>query len=489
VLTTLRQWIGAKAEPQYSPNPRQRLLIATAIALLGVAYLLTLRPGQGWGDDFAMYLLQARNLAAGQWSPPAEPIYNPHVAFSPEAYPPVFPLMLAPLYRIWGFNLLPMKVEVVVCFLVGLYFWFECLSRQLPFRYAACAILALALSPYLWQFKDSVLSDLPFLMLCALALCVIQACERNRWRSFAPAMAAAVCVYLCYATRTVGVVLIACLALSAVPRNGERRLNAAIATSASLLLIGAHTILSRGTRSYLNHLGSPLREIPHNLLAYSWSIRHHLLGFSATLPGLLFLIMLAALGIAGLLLRLRQGLGLSEAFTIAYGLLVLLWSSEEDLRLLIPILPMCAFYIAVAIGSIPGRLRPVAAAILMTTLVVGYVSRYRTMDAGPIRDGLGDPAFTRICDYIREQTGPADNFVFAKARLLSLLTGRRAAAYQKPADGAELLAYFRTISARYILVNRNFRDDAGYLEPLVTGGPSPAREIRSEGPYHLYALP
>ena len=152
-----------RAEPDLRPLPLHRLSIAAGIILLGAVYLATLRQGQQWGDDFAMYILQARNVAAGQWSAPTGYIYNPHAPkVGPAAYPPVFPLMLAPLYRIWGLNLTPMKVEVTLCLLAALYLVFEFGAHLMPFAWAAGATAAVGLSPYFAAFKENVVSDLPF---------------------------------------------------------------------------------------------------------------------------------------------------------------------------------------------------------------------------------------------------------------------------------------------------------------------------------------
>ena len=58
-------------------------------------------------------------------------------------------------------------------------------------------------------------------------------------------------------------------------------------------------------------------------------------------------------GFAGLALRLRDRIAPMEAFTLSYALLVLLWTSEEDLRLLIPLLPFWFLYIVEALRSLP----------------------------------------------------------------------------------------------------------------------------------------
>jgi hypothetical protein len=94
-----------------------------ALAIVGATFLLTLRPGQDWriGDDFAQYILHARNIAEGRAYASTGYIYNPDLAvIGPPAYPPVLPLVLAPLWAWFGLDLQAMKALMVVFFVGGL---------------------------------------------------------------------------------------------------------------------------------------------------------------------------------------------------------------------------------------------------------------------------------------------------------------------------------------------------------------------------------
>ena len=475
--------------PTYQPLPRQRVAIVLLIALLGVFYFATLRPGHVWGDDFAMYILQARNIASGHWTAPTGYIYNPQVALSPAEYPPLFPLMLSPLYRIWGLNLTPMKVEVILFFLAGLYLMFEFHSRHLPFPYAAGIVLALGLSPYFWQIKEDVMSDLPFFFFTFLTLCVISACDRQGWKSSVGACAAATCVYLSFATRTAGAVFLPCLLLLVVSRPpGQTRRNVLAATALAVVLIGLHFWLFRGPSSYLHYLGGRLSLLPQNLIGYGWHLRQSFLGLGRGVLSWAFLFVLIATGGIGFLHRLKRGISIAEVFTLSYLLMVLLWTSAADPRLLIPLLPMWLLYIVVAVQSLPPRREFIVGGVLLAIILGGYAWRYSKTDFGPIREGLGDPAFTRVCDYIRSQTPGGSVFIFDRPRLLALVTGRHASGYHEPADDTELWSYFSRIFAGYVLIDRDFPDDRSYLEPLLLRSPARAHETHVEGSFHLYAL-
>ena len=467
-----------------APLSWQRIAIAFLIALIGAGYLATIRAGEPWGDDFAMYLIQARNIAEGHWFAPTGYIYNPHLPkLGPPAYPPLFPLLLAPLYRVWGLNLTPMKVEVILFFLAALYLIFELAAHQVPFPYAAAIVAVMGLSPYFWELKESVVSDLPFLFFAMLALCLIAAGERRNWQSTTGAIAAAVCVYLCFATRTVGVVLLASLLAGAIPRLGELRRKAVLGGAIAAAMIGVHSVVFRGAGSYLDQLHAPWQALPHNLMAYFWNLRHVFFGLGGAF-GWLFLLVLMVLGFAGLAIRLRSRISPLEAFTLSYALLILLWTSEEDLRLLIPLLPMWFLYITFALRKFPAG----AGAPLLLVALCGFTVRYSRLDTQPIRNGLGDPAFVQVCDYIVHQTPRGSIFIFGKPRLLALLTRRNAAAWYQPAADADLWNYFRTIHARYVLIDRDFADDREYLEPFLMRNPAAVQPWYGGGAFQVYEL-
>jgi hypothetical protein len=477
------------AAPPYSPLPQQRLAIILFIAVLGIFYFCTLRQGQPWGDDFAMYILQARNIASGDWTPPTGYIYNVHTAHvGPPAYPPLFPLMLSPLYRIWGLNLTPMKVEVDLCFLAGLYLVFQFLSRYAAFPVATGVVVLVGLSPYFWEIKESVVSDLPFFFFSFLTLCVISACDRNGWKSTPAACAAAVCVYLSFATRVAGVVFLPCLLLSSMPQRGEVRRKALFATVVSVLFIGVHTIAFRSLGGYISQSSLSWSGLVRNLVAYSWAIRHQFLGLGSNVFSWAFLLVLLVLGGIGVALRLKQGVSLPEVFTISSLLLVLLWTNFADLRYLIPLLPMWFFYIWVAVGKFSRRRELLLGGFLVATLLGGYASRFSKTDFGPIREGLGNPAFLLMSDYIRNQTPERSVIVYERPRLLTLVSGRAVSAYDEPADNGELWRYFDGISAGYVLVDREYPDDREYLEPLLLSHATQAREALAEGEFHLYSI-
>lgn len=162
---------------QKQPLPKGSIvLLWSVLSLICGFYLLTLREGHNWGRGFSMYILHARNIAEGQAYADTGYIFNPDNPIAPRSYP----LLLAPIYRLFGLNLEAMKVEIVLFFIAWLYIIFRVLEKELLFRERLALITLLGLNPYLWSFKDNILSEIPFVFFLYLALLLDALIEKHK---------------------------------------------------------------------------------------------------------------------------------------------------------------------------------------------------------------------------------------------------------------------------------------------------------------------
>src|SRR5262249_44193517 len=112
---------------------RSNVVLALTLAAVAAWHLLTIRPGHDWGDDFSLYVRHAKNLAEGRPYAETGYVYNPAAtSLSPRTYPPVFPLLLAPVYHWCGLNLTAMKVLVVFLLIAFLAVTYRAARRELP---------------------------------------------------------------------------------------------------------------------------------------------------------------------------------------------------------------------------------------------------------------------------------------------------------------------------------------------------------------------
>src|SRR5690349_10751607 len=133
--------IGKQSGVMLLGRLKAHVLALCVIGVVGVFYLSTIRAGHYWGDDFSLYIHHAKNIVEGIGYADTGYIYDPFFPeFSPKTYPPIYPLLLAPVYALFGLDLTPMKVEVIVFFLMALYAMFLVLRQELPAHYALAGV-------------------------------------------------------------------------------------------------------------------------------------------------------------------------------------------------------------------------------------------------------------------------------------------------------------------------------------------------------------
>ena len=101
------------------------ITIVSIIIIIGIFNFLTIKDGHDWGGDFSMFIHHAKNIVEGVDYEDTGYIYNPNVPLlAPKTYPPVFPLLLVPIYKWFGLNFTIMKIEIVLFFLLSLFIIF-----------------------------------------------------------------------------------------------------------------------------------------------------------------------------------------------------------------------------------------------------------------------------------------------------------------------------------------------------------------------------
>ena len=141
--------------------------------------LFLLRPGHDWGDDFALYIDQAKALVGGD----VNAIYEQNrltveqsawQSFSPYTYGWGFPILLAPLYAVFGISFTAFKALEIVLYL-GFITAFYALIRGRIDRLAALLIVAAIVLDNLYTaWTNTVLTEFPFLCFSMVALLAIE---------------------------------------------------------------------------------------------------------------------------------------------------------------------------------------------------------------------------------------------------------------------------------------------------------------------------
>jgi hypothetical protein len=221
-----------------------------------------------WGDDFAAYYSEAKNISEGH------PFYKTHFRFcdyndhyAPPYYPVGFPLLLAPMVKSVVSDMPKLNQYMSLwMFAWGLLtVWF--LRRYYSFRYVAAFMILFFLSAYFFECKGRLWSDTPFSFFFLLTIAFYMAPVRDvrLW------MIAGVSLGFAILIRSLGFVLLLTICLDlllSVSLRKDRWLwkdNVSkvlvVGICSSLVLLLAHFIFQAVCRGYYSKRNSQCQEL------------------------------------------------------------------------------------------------------------------------------------------------------------------------------------------------------------------------------------
>ncbi len=449
------------------------VLIVTAVLAF---YLMAIREGQEWGDDFAMYIHHARNIAEGIDYKQTGYIYNQSIPLiGPNTYPPVFPLLLAPVYKIFGMDLTAMKVEIILAFFLSLLMIYLTFRDGLPWLYLIALIAAIGFNPLLCQFKENIVSDIPFLIFLYFSLFLIDRLYRQSItgiRQIFYVILIGISVYLAYGTRSIGLLLIPCLLGYDIIT--KRRLSFTTIKITALVagLVILQSIFLHSDSSYSDQLHPTIGTIKHNLVIYTRALSDFWDNGYSKLLRLALFATVTGLAIVGYLARLKEKITYFEIFIVVYLISIVIIPLDGGARYLIPIFPLYLFYAFTGIKTISRRrliIEGVIFAAVSLAIIGAYIAQYGKSDFGPIREGITRNETRQLFDYVTKNTNSTDVFVFRKPRAFALFTERSASAWHQPQDDNDLWNYLEKINADYVVVGPRYLEaaDQEYIRRFI----------------------
>ncbi len=439
---------------KYSLTP----ILISAILLLIVAWqIATIQEGHTWGDDFSLYILQAKNLVEGHPYAETGYIVNPHttVGIGPQTYPPALSIFLSPIYKYLGLNFFAMKIEMIFFLIMSLLASYLLFKDKLSPNSLISLILILGFNIYLCQIKNSILSDLPFLFLALQSLFFLEKLQTTSSKNIQKVylLLSALFIFMSIETRSIGWALIITMLISNAFNKGKYLLSHLTIIIIVVSLVLFQHILLPIPNDYAEHFKLDPLLFLHNVLSYMKSLG--LLwknGYSRILNLLLFML-LTGFAIRGYWIRLQKQITYLEIFPIIYMGVICLWPVRQGIRFLIPIIPIYIFYMLKGMESFNNiRIKKIIFLFSSISILITYIACFTTCNFGPIPEGLGKKETIELFTYVKQNTNKDDVFVFFKPRALALMTERKASGFHEPKNPSELFVYFEQISADYIIL-------------------------------------
>lgn len=484
------------------------LAVVLGVAIYCIVAIANLSDGHNWGDDFALYISHARNLATGR--PYAETgfIQNPLYPYLAITYaPPIAPIILAPVYVAFGLNLVAMKAALVLFFgatLLVIYFYYSALKSPVD---AALVTAAMALNPYLWRFKDNVVTEFIFLFFLWLALLFLEI--RERAPSLSGRLVAAGCAgaaaYFATGTREIGLVLVPAVIVYDLLFRRRLGLDTALFLVVFFVGYGGQSLLL-GLNIDQAYIGE---DEGYATLLVGWSnsfenVFHYVYALRVYFPAPYFLFVpltavFLACAVMGLYrewtryvppgqpLRIAdvlRGIRLQDVLAAGYLAAICLQPFRAT-RYLMPVIPILFFYIVVGARAAVDRLAPAtwsSAAVVLAAMLIYHTGYFLTAKADrTAQQGIHNPQSVELFNAVRTQLPKDAVVIFRKPRAMALYGQRRSAVWPTTKAANEETAWknLAQLGATHLVIPR---------EATGLGSPPYLRYDRGPTPAFLQAV-
>jgi hypothetical protein len=419
------------------------LLAAALACLYGVGVSA---PGVGFSHDDGIYVVTAKALAMGQ----GYRIISLPDAPAQTKYPPLFPALLAlvwRLYPVFPANVFAMKLIPLLAGVVWLRLSYQLLTQEGMSKAGALGVVLLTAGTG-WAFflGTTIFSDTVFAALATAALLMLRRMEQ-RGASSVYACITGVVIGLTLLTRTSGVALLAAgiLALAYKRRFGNAILLGVVSAAIYAPWVWwMHVHPDSGRRMYAYYTSANYHDwnivfgfAPAEKLAVVWGNLIHLAGSPLILLELpyvfwIFLLVPVGIGMGYGLLRAMSGERSKTIplFLICYFGLLLLWAWPPE-RFVATVFPLVLFLFWVAGENIRGTAWLRWAVRVAAVVAVAYLgeSRYgvckRVMENGADTN-YSWTALGSVTAWIQRSTPPDAVVVSGLDPAIYLCTGRKA---------------------------------------------------------------
>jgi len=483
------------------------------VLLLLPLFYINVKGSHDWGDDFAQYFIQARNILEHRPQTDNGLVFDRQTGeYALQSYPVGFPLILASGWLCFG-NTVTISSLIISVFLFAfgivafLYF-------RKYFNDAVSVLLTLVIiyNPFTIGFKKEILSDIPFSFFLLLGIMLYRSERKNLWHYIITGIVWGFALSVRGIGATLflatGFLMLQRIFLSAGKSEEKTTLfpeikkNGIVALSALGFYLLLNSILFPvPSTGILKFYGDAIRGESFGRwmllnLDYYYEVY---LNFFATLGGnyqwistvtKFILLALIPLGIA---LSWSRKIGFDDWLFLAYILVLFVYPYlGGGFRFLFPILPFLLKYIFSTFNILFNRLNfnaTVPAVIFLLIIILQYapgmIDQVNSMDVA--EQGPQEEPARKAFEFINQL--PAESVVvFLKPRALSYYSGRRAAYVTRNIRPEELPALFSRLNAHYFLVcNENEEVNDVLLKNFIAENKDHVSRVWQNSYFELYS--
>jgi len=393
-----------------------------------------------------------------------------------------------------------MRILILATFLIFLViFNLYCLEPLKSTASRLGIIAALGFSPLVWDIKNNVLSDIPFLVFFFGSLVLLERLDKIKFSEFKHvflSILSGIAIYLASGTRSVGILLIPALIAHDILNLRTIRRSSIIVVITFIIFYLIQSILLHTDKSYVDtllHLDA--QTILANILGYIKIVAgywHN--GFNDVTQVLMTAIALGLIGI-GFIRTVRERWAVSEYFLLMYIGVLILWPARPSPRFLLPILPLAFLYFFSGLENMswgPASLRKKFLPMGIFLIALSYTGGYSARDFSENSPGIQEKGSVEMFDFVRKQTPQDSIIIFWRPRILALYTGRKSSSYHDVQSIDQLWDYFKSIGSTHMIVQhegRNFKERKTFLlNEVETAYKDQLKLIFQNADFHIYEI-
>jgi len=481
------------------------------IALLCLPlFFINVKSSHDWGDDFAQYIHQAKNIVKGIPQTNTGYIFNEqNPLFGPRCYPIGFPLLLAPVYAIAGNSIHSFDLLITSFLFLSAIIMFIFYRKHFSSLVAGILVLVFIYNPFLLNFKMDIMSDIPFIFFLLLCTYLYQSLKPFNYQK---ALLLALLAAFLISIRNIGVIFIITVFIDSMVHyfRNRKEIRSRIYGSKEVLfplviasggLIGFiilnkiifHTS-SDGFFSYSYFFDSSqiIHLIQKNLNYNVVTLR----GFFETYNGnwnfisIICSTIIVAFIILGMIRKRSEHIDFIDTLVLLYSGMVIIYPySSAGIRFLLPVVPYFLYYSIIGMKSLKINLRmnhQILAVLFGTMILFTYKTQWinilNTQDT--IIQGPQEPENQAAFDYIIHNLPEDARINFTKPRALALYADRSAYCDVAGLSAADINDNMSDNNIGYILVNNDIADDS--LKAFVRNPAYPMKVVWSNSKNTLY---
>lgn len=440
------------------------LLVALLIPIL----FINIKTSHDWGDDFAQYIHQAKNILSGISQNEAGYIFNENYIIGPQTYPTGFPLLLSIVIHFFGDSISTLNIYMSFWLIATCVIGYFILRLHTNYLVALFTTLVIAYNPMLLNFKTEIMSDLPFTFFSMLSIYLLHKKE-TFWLSLLIGILIGFSIHI----RSIGVVLVIALCLTSVLRNGFSILKnkqSLFIISSTIITFLALTLIFNCNSSYpLLSKDKSLWTTINNHTSYTFEslqfFFHQYYTADYLYIGIIASSSLIVFSLLGFLLALKTNY---KAFITIYSALfiaivVSYRFSDAGLRFFYPLL---FFIFLFAIQGFKVVIKPILTInkwipIVSSILILFFYSfeiRKMIDSKDVVYDGPQSIQSKMAFDFIQKNISKKSILAFEKPRVLALYLACNSVALTGNINNNELIKEIKKFKVNYILISNKISE-------------------------------